>query len=544
LGALVGVVLMLLGCCNRPGVAPITSPPASASPTARPSLTSSPSPTATQTPLPTATPSPTLTSTPPIPTSTPIPAPAQFEAAGCRFRLPPAETVECGFLIVPRDRSRPTGPTIRLHVAVVKSHSQRPATDPVLYLEGGPGGHALDGLVWNIEHLQGVLADRDFIVFDQRGVGHSEPLLDCPEVAELFFETLDQNLSREERVARQLEAQLACRDRLLDEGVDLTAYNSAASAADVNDLRLALGYDEWNVYGVSYGARLALTVMRDFPSGVRSAILDSTLPLQVDSEAERAANTGRVLDQLFGGCAADAECKVAFPNLEATFYQLIEQLDARAIPVQMRHPLTGEQVNGLINGDDMIVILVNLLYDAHVIPWLPTLIADTNQGDYSLLSEYLGRLLAGNDFLSEGMGNSVHCGEEVRFSSLESAASAAGVHPRLREYLLPNAQIVFALCEAWGAKEADPIENKAVVSNIPTLVLAGEYDPITPPAWGLAAAETLTQVYYLTFPAVGHGALTTDPCARAVVDVFLDNPNAAPRPDCLANLATLDFITR
>src|SRR5262249_11696499 len=151
--------------------------------------------------------------------------------------------------------------------------------------------------------LSAVLAHRDFIFFDQRGTGYSQPELTCPERDALAPTLLAGALSDEQSTQAIVDAFQRCRDRLGVQGVDLAAYNSAASAADVNDLRLALGYSQLNLYGDSYGTRLALTVMRDFPQAVRSVVLDSTYPLEVNLYTALAPNAERAFNALFDACS-------------------------------------------------------------------------------------------------------------------------------------------------------------------------------------------------------------------------------------------------
>ena len=156
-----------------------------------------------------------------------------------------------------------------------------------------------------IRALQPLLADRDLVVFDQRGTGSTEPSLDCPEITQLNYDYLTRQFSVNERVAQDAASATRCHDRLVKAGIDPSLATSAESAADVNDLRLALGYDQWNLYGVSYGTKLALTVMRDFPQGVRSVILDSVYPLQVNLYTAPPEDFDRALKVLFESCAAD-----------------------------------------------------------------------------------------------------------------------------------------------------------------------------------------------------------------------------------------------
>ena len=341
-------------------------------------------------PPPVATASPTAeAATPPAaPTATPSPPDAAVAAADCRFETPGGQIVECFDLTVPEDRSQPDGATIRLHLAIFRARGQNPAPDPLVYLAGGPGENALESLplIFN-RGLAPLLRDRDLIVVDQRGTGLSEPALDCPELNALTFELLrrdpgEQDLSVEQSIALSTAALSACRDRLVGEGVSLAAYTSAENAADLDALREALGYEQWNLYGVSYGSRLALTIMRDFPQGIRSVILDSAFPPEVDLYSATPANVDRALTVLFEGCAADPACDAAYPGLETAFIEAVERLNDAPIVVSIVHPFTGERFEALIDGDATAGLLLQALYSTEIIPLLPEIIADAREGNF------------------------------------------------------------------------------------------------------------------------------------------------------------------
>jgi Predicted hydrolases or acyltransferases (alpha/beta hydrolase superfamily) len=279
----------------------------------------------------------------------------EFEWAECLFEIPEGRNVECGYLTVPEDRSQSDGSTIRLYVAIFRSPNENPAPDPVIYLAGGPGGNALEGIAYSFnDNFAPFLADRDVIVFDQRGTGYSEPSLAAPELINLTYETLDQDLTPKEYNELSLEALSDCHDRLVAEGINLGAYNSAENAADLNDLRIALGYEEWNLFGVSYGTRLALTAMRDYPEGIRSVILDSSCPLEVDLYYEGPTNANRAFRVFFDECASDLACSEAYPDLESVFYGVVDQLNSSPVIFPVTHPLSGETYDMLVDGDGLI----------------------------------------------------------------------------------------------------------------------------------------------------------------------------------------------
>lgn len=251
--------------------------------------------------------------------------------------------IECGDLWVKETRQVEDSPWIRLHVAILRSGAEEPAPDPLIYLSGGPGSFALEWLYYDAGTYHDILEKRDVIVFDQRGNGYSEPSLDCPEVSEAFQQTLKQDLGDGAWVQSKIAANLACHERLIREGIDLTAYNSAASAADVNDLRVALGYEQINLLGLSYGTRLALTVMRDFPEIVRSSVLDSPVPIQMDLLTAQGPHFNAALEYLFERCAMMEDCQKAFPELQGDLDTLIQRLDDEPVVVRVTHLLTYQQ---------------------------------------------------------------------------------------------------------------------------------------------------------------------------------------------------------
>ncbi len=470
-----------------------------------------------------------------VPTTQPrAAARTAYTEAECKFEKPAGVTVACGYLTVPEDHSKPDGKTIRLHVAVFKSKSKSPAPDPIVYLEGGPGGHALEGVQYSFKSwFEPFLADRDFIIFDQRGTGYSEPALDCPELTELSLGTLDQNLSAEASTRLSTEATLKCHDRLVGQGVNLAAYTDVENAADLNDLRLALGFDTWNLYGISYGTELAETEMRDFPEGIRSVILDSTVPLQTRVDLDVPANADRAFRKLFDGCAADADCNKAFPNLKPTFYELVDQLNKKPVKQQATDPLSGKPYTVLLNGDVLMNALFQALYQTDYIPLLPKAIAAAHTGeDYSFLARLVLSNAVEQKFFSPGMYYSVKCNEEIPFVSREELAAATKAFPEQHNVFDQTSFV--DICRQWGAKAADPRENEPLKSDIPTLALSGEYDPITPPQYNELVAKTLSRSYFHQFPGIGHGVSVSDQCPRDITMAFLQKPAADPDASCIA----------
>jgi pimeloyl-ACP methyl ester carboxylesterase len=471
---------------------------------------------------------------------------ARFEEADCRFSVTMEREVRCGYLVVPADRTDPASGEVRLHVAIFSSDDPSPEPDPVIYLEGGPGGDALETVPFSFEDRFGpYLADRDVVMFDQRGTGYSEPSLACPEARQLDFELLDDVLAPDEYVARQIEAVEACHDRLQGEGVDLSLFDSASSSADVADLGRALGYEQWNLYGISYGTRLALTVMRDHPDHVRSVILDSTYPPSVDALTGFPGNAERSFEELFDACAADNACAATYPDLASRFDALVTALDEEPLMVPVTDVFSGDPYEAALDGAGLIGLTFQSLYSAELIPLLPGLIAELEGRETATASSLLTNFLAQGEFLSLGALASVQCREEISFADpdeVEAAASTAPIGGRLAATSLNTGPPAFEMCQVWGAGQAAPLETRSVRSSIPTLVLAGGFDPITPPAWAAEAASTLRNATTVEFDPLSHGVSSGQGCPAQIATAFLDDPEATLDFSCAASIAPPQFV--
>jgi pimeloyl-ACP methyl ester carboxylesterase len=444
--------------------------------------------------------------------------------------------VTCGTLTVPERHDRPEGPQVRLAVAVVRVAGER-RPDPVVYLSGGPGSPALVDALTFAEAWRTFLRGRDFIVLDQRGTGRSLPSLRCPEVEESNASLLAADAPPAERSRAEVAALHVCATRLRAEGVNLAAYHTAASALDLRALRLALGYERWNLLGISYGTRLALAAQQADPQGVRALVLDSAYPPQANMYTELPANLDRSLDMLLEACAADRRCGRAYPNLAATLTELTAQLDAS--PVTVTVDLGGGTTREVrVDGGRFVELLFRMLYRSNVIPRLPRLITDTHAGRTGLLAELMGRRLRqGKDF-AHALFYSEQCRADLGRSPPDVTSPLAAAHPRLRTYLAGLTELTpegYAICAAWGIPP-EPSAAHPVTSNVPALLLAGAYDPITPPHWGHAAAATLPRAQVIAFPGTGHAAIGRGACPVEIIRQFLDRPDRPVDSRCAPRL--------
>jgi pimeloyl-ACP methyl ester carboxylesterase len=470
----------------------------------------------------------------------------KFEAGDCPFHVPPADAsrVQCGYVIVPEDHAKPTGPTIRLAVGVLKNQSSERQPDPVILLAGGPGEKILANAPSFAALLAPMIGERDLIVFDQRGAGLSQPALDCPEWLQAAYDQLDE--SDAEASARQLfEAQQACRDRLTSEGINRSSYNTVQNAADVNAIRLALNYDQVNLFGGSYGSLLAQAVMRDHPQAVRSAVLASVLPLEKSLYVDVSTTAARAVLRLLEACASDAKCEAAYPDLKDVLLTAIDALNHNPVPITVTNPVDGKPYAALLTGDAIFGNIVALLYHTDLIPILPRAIYDVSKGDYVLMTQLMGVNVANFEAVSRGMLFSVLCADDlIGRTEQEYLDKRLDLPEQLANRIKPDLTAKygpFATCRMWSVQEADPAVKQPLVSDIPTLVLAGQFDPVTPPEYGQLVASRLPNSAFYNFPQAGHNVVTTVECAREVARAFYDDPPNPASVACLADLKTVAF---
>jgi pimeloyl-ACP methyl ester carboxylesterase len=491
--------------------------------------------------------------------------PAAFVEGPCPFVLTPQDQdeVRCGRVTVPLVRADPAAGTAELQVAIVASTSPDPA-EPILYLEGGPGGSAVATVPfwWTTSRLR---EHADVIVVDQRGTGFSAPSLDC-------WETYLVGVS---------DPDGACRARLRREGVPLQAFGSDDAAADVVDLLDALGLTRVSLLGGSYGTRLALTALREHPQRFRALVLDGVYPPHV-RHLERQADLGwSALTAVFDACRADAACDAAYPRLERQLIAAMVRRDADPLPVP----------GGPLDGASLYVTLVDLLYDGEAAAYLPALIDAAYRGDAprwaALESAYAGggyqpeayldeiealaawlverpvgpeldahlaslpaaeratlraRAEGLYDLEAEALYYAVECAEEVPFARGDVAARRVARLPAPLSFLLDDVAWMQAACASWAVPATAPRLRTPVTGDVPTLLLSGAFDPITPPALAEEAAVHLERSYAVVVPGLGHGTVDVDPCATAIALAFLDDPARAPDTSCLADRPAIPFV--
>ncbi|PWB75201.1 MAG: hypothetical protein C3F07_05995 [Anaerolineales bacterium] len=449
-----------------------------------------------------------------------------FEASTCEFTVPDQAQVTCGHVTVPEDRNGDPFDSIEIAVAIYHSTSDSPEPDPTLYLQGGPGDKAIE---WSSETYEYVIAplliDRDFIVFDPRGVGLSKPTLDCDEIRQTYISDLQGKLPADQKISYYEGALLVCKNRLQSAGVNLSAYTSTQMATDAVDILTALGYQQANLYGISYGTRIAQLVMRDHPEFVRSVILDSVVPIEVKLFDQNANGSRQALESLFENCQNDPSCSSAYPDLELIYNRTVEQLNSQ--PVTVVIPVDQNRtIEKVVNGAGFQSAVVDMFRSPQTISTIPRLIYRTHDGDLSSLAFSTAFPIYAFSSISVGTYISVNCHDQIIALSWE---------------LLDKA--IYELCQLWGTTPLAPGENDPVISDIPTLIFTGEYDLVTPPSFARQLADHLPASHVAVVPKRGHAPSSdeTSDCPTRLVSAFLQNPSAAPDIVCLEEIEPIQF---
>ncbi|MET8143683.1 alpha/beta hydrolase [Sphaerisporangium sp. NPDC005288] len=437
----------------------------------------------------------------------------RVEAAVCPVPVPAG--TQCGFLVVPERRDVGDSREIRVGYALHRSTAADRRPDPVVYTSGGPASASVQLTGYLTDMPLG--RDRDVVVLEQRGSRWSRPRLDCPEIARALLDTLSMPggpADPAER-ARMASGATACRDRLTRQGVDLRGYVTSEIAADVVDLRRALGYDQWNLFGVSYSTRSMLAAAEADPEGTRSVVLDSFFPPLTRRYDEAAAD-------LAGSIASLGR---EWPGLSGRFATMVRRLNQRPAQVRTSDPLTGRPITVRLTGDDVATILDEAMHEVDVLPVVPALVDAVADGDdrpLQVLADQAGGGLVSHEF---GLFYAVMCQDEALFNTFSGQG-----HPRLF-----TVEADKAVCDAWGLPASPsavltrgpaPTAPRRVVS-APVLVVGGEFDPTTPVAKARSAARALPGARVVEFAGVGHAVFLSSRCGRQTISAFVADPRAA-----------------
>ena len=438
------------------------------------------------------------------------------------------DDARCGTIKVFEDRDRAAGRTIDLTVVVYPARSRDAQPDPLFVLAGGPGQAAAQLSEMLARMLGDVRVDRDLVFVDQRGTGESNGL-PCEEDSD--------DLQLLGDTDHFVETVLGC---LEGYDADLRFYTTPVAMDDLNEVREKLGYDTINLWGGSYGTRAALVYLRRHGETVRSIVLDGAVPLAMKLPASFAMDGQRALDLMFDACEAEDPCRKRFPDLRLRFAELLERLDRRAIDAGLRHPRTGEHQRVEVGRDFVTGMLRTALYEPGTASMVPLIIDQAHRGDFGGL---FALALATESAPEEstiylGMHFAVMCAEDLPWIITEELRQeSAGTF--LGDSYVEAWERICAGRE-WGIVGED--YRDPVRSDVPTLVLSGELDPVTPPRWGEATLENLSTGRHIVVPGLAHGT-SSKGCVPGLIDEFVRNIDPSALDDsCVQEIQRPPFF--
>lgn len=433
-----------------------------------------------------------------------------------------AQPAQCGKLEVPENRDQPDGRKITLFVAVLPANTLSPKPDPLFVLAGGPG-QAASQLAPFASQLNAIRRTRDIVLVDQRGTGKSSPL-DC-----FAFESTRQDPYETDPVPR---ARL-CADQLRVNGVDAAQYTTSAWIADLEAVRSAMGYPRVNLWGGSYGSRAALEYLRRHPDRVRSVVLDGVVPPRMKVTLDVWRTRDAALTDVVEACRKSPKCLAAHPDPGATLAAIATDLGSDGKMIVMPDPRTGEPQQVPVTFDLVMGALQPLTYVPELSSLIPELLDRARKGDYAPLVATVDVVTSN---LSEQMNAPLHysvtCAEDVpRIGADDRATTLAGVRAQ------NLAGKVIGVCDVWPKGAMPPDFTAPVTSDIPALLLSGELDPVTPPAYAEEVAKTLSNSKHVVAGGLGH-IVSTHGCVPRLIASFVDNAGFGNLPaGCVEQLA-------
>lgn len=410
---------------------------------------------------------------------------------------------------------------------MIIASEQHPALpDPVVYINGGPGEPLT---VYTVAQARTAYAPgRDLILVDQRGTGRSEPAI-CPDherklfAATLAFAAEDTSGTIEAHRA----AYVGCRDEAIRRGLDLTNFGTSVTVEDFEWVRRALGIARWNVYGESHGTTVAMSLAALHAEAIRSLVLDSIYP--PEPQPQWSATVVRAREAFFAHCANDAACAASYPDLRAMYRQAVTRLAHEPLWVELPPQLRQYGKRAQITADLFETLLSRMLYFPPTYPRLPLVIKSVGEGD----GGDLGRIIAADFAAARTQSRGTHAGVECRD------------RPHFREPLSAGADVLdriqlYGICATWA--ELGPAPRVPAGTPVPTLVLAGQFDPVSGPAQSRQVAAILGPAARLVvFPRLGHNIRQFSPCGTRIATAFIDDPQRVPDTSCVNRRPPIRF---
>lgn len=405
-----------------------------------------------------------------------------------------------GNLVVPENRQKPNGRTVKIPFLFVRQPGQDTTKQITLFTTGGPGFSTLanfDSIRYNSEWFN----FGPVIFFDQRGTSLAQPCLDCPEVPRARQRAYKENRNRDSLIAL---AVTQCRQRLTRQGIDLSAYNTIESAADINDLRKVLGLDSLNLMGISYSGGLMLTVARNHPEAVRLLLLNSPLPGYVNYEEHAQFNFNEAVNQVFTDVEADSAHDARYNQLRERFRSYFTGITGKQFALRYAPDGTTDSFTTHYTKKELLDAIKDRMNNRQM-PTVAAAMLDILEGRHAdYVRGQLDQVFSNDNSLSEGMRYSMYCTEQIAYSDKVLVKRQDEIVPWFKGYAFNN--VDHPICDCWKVRPEPPVAKTPVYSKVPALIVAGDADPWCRPYYNRIIQHTMPNAQIMIVHDNGHGA--------------------------------------
>ncbi|VAW41870.1 FIG032621: Hydrolase, alpha/beta hydrolase fold family [hydrothermal vent metagenome] len=446
-----------------------------------------------------------------------------LELSECRIGADNTRKIkaECGKLSVAENRGNPSR-MIDLNIAVIRSKSTNKHNDPVIMLAGGPGQAAVEAYSGASFAFHDILKHRDVVLVDQRGTGGSN-IIKCDFDAKIQKALLiDPSL-----IAVELKK---CVDGL---DADTRYYTTIEAIKDLEQVRQALEIEKWNLLGISYGTRKALTYIKMYPGAIRSVILDGVMPQQEAMPQSHEKNLINALRKQFAQCVEQPACSEAFGDVEQQMWQLLDTIDSGKPKIRLQNFTTGEYEKITLTKESIAIAIRMFAYSANSMNLLPLMIDKANHGQPETIASQANMI---SSLLSQSISNvelSIICAEDLPFYS-EYTVNENNLFGDLLSHVQES-------CSVWPHITVDASFKEPVVSDLPVLLLSGELDPVTPPEFAELAMQTLSNSQHLIAKGQGHNVFPLG-CMPDIITSFIADPETELDTECMEDFNYTPFF--
>lgn len=468
----------------------------------------------------------------------------------CPFRgiIPynPGE-IECGLIQVPENREVPGSRTIELLYVRIHATGRdddgravEKRADPVIYLTGGPGMGA-DYYVGKLKD-HGIVARRDLYILEQRGIGSSTHFCAFFDSRNRAAQVHDSFIEHQRNLFRQARA---CIEGARAQGVDLRGYNTIENARDVRALRMALGFDTWNVWGISYGSVLAQAYAKVDPGGIRAMAIDGIVPIDIGDLMRVPSWYARDLERLDEACARQPACARAYPDQRQRYLAAIRAVLDEPVPLTFRPNETWPAGRAWVFADTVAGLPFSLFYEDKAHPAIPAVIEGLIRAVEARDTRVFRALALAqameppDNVFGGGMSLAIRCQDGYVDGLVATYREELDSHPVLARAMLGEPELLAEMataCTEGGLPPRDPAQYAPLRTDLPVVVTNGAWDPVTPTPLAEYIMPGLANGRLLEFPHAGHGATRAAKCGGRFLNRFFDEP-AAPLDEACAGEA-------